>query len=272
MIGRIIHLDEVDSTNLFARKLAERGEPEGTCVVAKRQTAGRGRMKRVWFSPEGGLWFSVILRPCVEARYTGQIGLIGALAVARVVRKIAGIDARVKWPNDVVVKGRKLCGVLAEARITGDRIEYVILGVGLNLYIGRDELPEELRDRATSVSIESQESQVLAGESAGEKENGSQETRTAPGSERSRGEMPPDVVLEHIMDEFDMLYGRYLAGGFDCILAELEPLCCTLGSYVTVVNGNERVRGVARALNPDGSLVVATGEAFVAVPAGEVTG
>ncbi|NPV53656.1 MAG: biotin--[acetyl-CoA-carboxylase] ligase [Firmicutes bacterium] len=255
---RIIRLDEVDSTNIFARKLAEEGEPEGTCVVAERQTAGRGRMKRVWFSPGGGLWFSMILRPGVVAGSAGQVGLIGALAVARVLRRIAEIDARVKWPNDVVVEGRKLCGVLAEARIAGDRIEYIVLGMGLNIRIRRDEFPEELQGRATSILAEIEPRLASEPDSQAELEQ--------------QPELDPDNVLDHILREFEALYDRYLASGFADILRELELLCCTLGSYVTVASGNRQVRGVARALSADGSLVIETSEGSITISAGEIIG
>ncbi|WP_297477735.1 biotin--[acetyl-CoA-carboxylase] ligase [Thermococcus sp.] len=136
---RIIHLNEVDSTNEYTKRIAG-NSPEGTVVVAKRQTSGRGRKGRSWASPEGGLWLSVILKP---GRIDPRLVFVGALAVVDTLADF-GISSGIKWPNDVWVSGRKIAGVLTE----GKGSEYVILGIGLNV---NNPVPEWLRESATSM-------------------------------------------------------------------------------------------------------------------------
>ncbi len=136
---RIIRLDEVDSTNEYAKTIAHE-VPEGTVVVAKRQTAGRGRKGRSWTSPEGGLWMSVIMKP---PRVDPRLAFVGALAVVDTLADF-GIFSGIKWPNDVWVNGRKISGILVE----GKAGEYSILGIGLNV---NNPIPEELRNNATSM-------------------------------------------------------------------------------------------------------------------------
>lgn len=135
----IIHLDEVDSTNEYAKRIAE-NSPEGTVVVAKRQTAGKGRKGRSWASPAGGLWLSIILKP---GRIDPRLVFVGALAVVDTLADF-GISSGIKWPNDVWAEGRKIAGILTE----GKGSEYVILGIGLNV---NNPVPEELRESAVSM-------------------------------------------------------------------------------------------------------------------------
>ena len=135
----IIHLDEVDSTNEYAKRIAE-NSPEGTVVVAKRQTAGKGRKGRSWASPAGGLWLSIILKP---GRIDPRLVFVGALAVVDTLADF-GISSGIKWPNDVWADGRKIAGILTE----GKGSEYVILGIGLNV---NNPVPEELRESAVSM-------------------------------------------------------------------------------------------------------------------------
>ncbi|ASJ02811.1 biotin--[acetyl-CoA-carboxylase] ligase [Thermococcus profundus] len=139
MEWKIIHLEEVDSTNEYAKKIAGTS-PEGTVVVAKRQSSGRGRKGRSWASPEGGLWMSVVLKP---GKIDPRLAFVGALAVVDVLGDF-GINSGIKWPNDVWVGGRKIAGILVEGRGS----EYAVLGIGLNV---NNPIPEELKESATSM-------------------------------------------------------------------------------------------------------------------------
>lgn len=149
----IVRVDEADSTNRMARALAQSGACEHTVVVAKRQTAGRGRRGRSWLS-EGdfGLWFSVLLRPEFEPNFGGLLGIGAAVAVIRAVDKLTGVRADLKWPNDVLIRGRKVCGVLAEASTVAGRLEWAVVGVGINLFPPEGGFGPELADVATSLS------------------------------------------------------------------------------------------------------------------------
>ncbi|HIC98278.1 MAG TPA: biotin--[acetyl-CoA-carboxylase] ligase, partial [Pyrodictiaceae archaeon] len=130
IIGRkVIYLQEIDSTNEFAKKIAPQ-EGEGTVIVADIQTKGRGRIMRTWSSPKGGLWMSVILKP--NPRHITKLVFISALAVVETLAEF-GIEGKIKWPNDVLVSGKKICGILSEGRYSKSGIEYVILGLGINV-------------------------------------------------------------------------------------------------------------------------------------------
>lgn len=146
--------DRLDSTNNRARQLAERGYPEGTLVTAETQTAGKGRRGRVWVSPPGtGLWFSLILRPAAPAARAPVLTLAAALSVAEAAEEVCGLAAGIKWPNDIVISGRKVCGILTEMRAEADRVRYVIVGIGVN--VNTADFPEEIRATATSLYLES---------------------------------------------------------------------------------------------------------------------
>lgn len=142
----VIELEETDSTNRVAKELAAEGAPEGTLVVAKRQTGGRGRLGRSFFSPEGGIYMSMILRPAISAERALLITTCAAVAVAGVIEKVCDVTAGIKWVNDLFVNGKKVCGILAEAGLNPDceTPDYVVLGIGIN--VKKQSVPEELKD------------------------------------------------------------------------------------------------------------------------------
>ncbi|MBC7185695.1 MAG: biotin--[acetyl-CoA-carboxylase] ligase, partial [Calditrichaeota bacterium] len=144
----------VTSTNEVARELAHQGAPHGCLVLASAQTAGRGRAGRTWYSaPGAGLWFSLVLRPKLAPQRCGLISLAAALAVAEAIAKVTGVKAQLKWPNDVLVAGKKLCGILAETELIGDRLKFAVLGVGLNTNRAQAQrMPREIQATATWLS------------------------------------------------------------------------------------------------------------------------
>ena len=147
LIGRYIRWHEsLPSTNDVALRLADVGVPEGTVIVAEEQTAGRGRRGRAWASPRGGIWLSVILRPGIPVERVPLIALSAAAATAQAIREATGLPARVKWPNDVLVDGKKIVGILAEAGAGG---EWVVVGIGINANIPLDVLPQATGSPAT---------------------------------------------------------------------------------------------------------------------------
>ena len=150
---RLVYFDETDSTNTRARKLAEEGAPHGTLVVADRQTAGKGRRGKSWVSPAGtGIWMSMVLRPSMSPMSASMLTLIAGLAVVRGVKESTGLEAMIKWPNDAVLNGKKICGILTEMSTEVECIRYVIPGIGINVNI--DGFPEEIRATATSLKLE----------------------------------------------------------------------------------------------------------------------
>ncbi|NPV70745.1 MAG: biotin--[acetyl-CoA-carboxylase] ligase [Firmicutes bacterium] len=224
---KVRYLTSAASTNDCAKEMARQGAPEGTVVVAEEQTGGRGRMGRPWASPPGGgLWFSVILRPALTPPQAPRLTLVAAVAVARAIRHTTGLEAGIKWPNDIIVGGRKVCGILTEMVAEIDRVEFVVLGIGLNVNLGRKGLPQDLRDCATSLDIEL----------------GRRLDRAA--------------VFRSILREFESWYMRYLQDGPVPALSEWRQLSITLGERVRVVGQGESFEGTATGIDEDGALIV----------------
>lgn len=216
-----------DSTNRIAWEWAEEGAPEGCLVVADQQTAGRGRVGRSWFSvPGGSLLLSVVLRPQLPGEYLGLVGIAAGVAVARALGQV-GVGARLKWPNDVVLGGRKVAGVLAESRSGPGG--FVILGVGINVAMPSEQIPPELRDEATSLAAE--------------------------GARVNRVEL-----LVAFLGHFGRLYVGTSIRKPEAVLENYRSLCDTLGRQVRVVLGDAELRGVAVDLTPQGALMLDTGE------------
>ena len=151
----VFHYTETDSTNMRAHALARQGSPEGTIVIADSQTAGRGQFGRSWHSPPGkGIYLSVILRPKIPPMRMLGATLMSAVCLADVLKGLCRIDAAIKWPNDLLVRGRKISGILTEMSSKGGVLDYFIVGVGINLAHTREDFPPEIRDKATSVLLE----------------------------------------------------------------------------------------------------------------------
>jgi len=149
----ILRFDRVASTNDAAKEMAASGAPEGTCVLAGEQTAGRGRLGRSWSSPSGeGLYLSVIVRPAIRAAQSTVLTLAAAVAVGETLELGFQVPADIKWPNDVMASGRKICGILVESAIEGDRLQYAVIGIGVN--IAQQAFPDEISRVATSLRIE----------------------------------------------------------------------------------------------------------------------
>ncbi|MGN0437868.1 MAG: biotin--[acetyl-CoA-carboxylase] ligase [Lachnospiraceae bacterium] len=148
----IIYFPVTDSTNTQAKRLGEEGAEHGTLVVTQCQTAGRGRRGRSWESPEGNVYFTFILRPEVEVSRASMLTLVSALALAKAIERVTKLDTRIKWPNDVVANGKKLCGILTESSTDLEYINYVVVGIGIN--VNQTYFPDELADKASSLLLE----------------------------------------------------------------------------------------------------------------------
>jgi BirA family biotin operon repressor/biotin-[acetyl-CoA-carboxylase] ligase len=239
------HFEEVASTNDLAKELAARGAPEGTLVVAEAQSRGRGRLGRQWNSPPGtGLYVSLLLRPPLPPTEMPQITLTAAVAVARALKRVTGVAPGIKWPNDLLLAGKKLGGILTEMETESDQIRHLVVGLGLN--VGNRAFPEELADMATSLAL-----------GLG---------RPLPKNSRL-------AILKAWLEEFEDLYERFLAREFTGILEEWRSLTVTLGQRVTVRQGPLAIHGLALEVAPDGALLLETdsGE-VVRVTSGEIAG
>lgn len=150
---KVVYYDETDSTNNQAKAYGEKGEAHGTLFVADMQASGKGRRGRVWVSPAGSsIYMTILLHPDVLPTKAPQLTLVMAMAVAEGIRKVTGLETKIKWPNDIIVHGRKVCGILTEMSTEIDYINYVVIGVGIN--VNQETFPEEIRDTATSLKIE----------------------------------------------------------------------------------------------------------------------
>ena len=234
----------VDSTNRLAKKLAYHGAAEGTIVVAEEQTGGKGRLERNFYSPRGkGIWFSVILRPNFLPHDAPKCTLMAAVAVAEAMKRF-NMKAQIKWPNDIMFNGRKLVGILTEISGELGKINYLVIGIGINVNISRDDFPEELQPVAASLS-------EICGE-----------------------EISRVKFLRAVLEEFDKLYREVNSTGFDNVLKIWRKYNVTLGKNIRVISaidGGETFTGRAVDLNSDGALVVKTDNGLRAVYAGDVS-
>jgi BirA family biotin operon repressor/biotin-[acetyl-CoA-carboxylase] ligase len=151
----ILYFDEIDSTNTFAKQLAENGKPEGTLVIAEFQTNGRGRMDRKWVSAKGkNLMVTIILRPSFSYEYISVLPMLFALSMCETLRSY-NIHATTKWPNDILLNGKKICGMLLESSFAGNNVNFILAGIGLNIH--QEYFPDELKDTASSLFLETQQ-------------------------------------------------------------------------------------------------------------------
>lgn len=153
-LGRELYCyDSLDSTNLEIRRLGEKGACHGTTVITEEQTMGRGRRGRNWLGQAGcGIWMSFLLRPAIQAENSSMLTLVTALAVEEAIRETTGIPSGIKWPNDIIINGKKVCGILTEMSLQMDEINYIVVGIGINVNI--EKFPQELEDKATSLQLE----------------------------------------------------------------------------------------------------------------------
>jgi len=230
VIGRDIRVfQETTSTNDVIEKLARDGVKEGVVVFAESQTRGRGRLGRKWLSPaRKGLWFSVLLRPGLVPQETTQLTVASATALRRAIENHTHLKPAIKWPNDILVGGRKVAGILTELKAELDRINYVVLGIGVDVNQAPGDFPPELRRTATSLAAELDKA-------------------------LSRAELA--VV---ILRELDEEYARLTVGGFGSIADEWEAHCSTLGREVVIRTGERQIRGRAESLGEEGALLVRT--------------
>lgn len=235
---KIVYLSEVGSTNEEAKKLAGEGALEGTVVIAERQTRGKGRLNRTWVSPPGGIWLSLILRPKIAPNEAPKIAFLAALAAAKAISQL-GLNARLKWPNDVLINERKVCGVLMEADAEVEKVNYLIVGIGINANFEPELFPSEFRGAATTLKHEL-------------------------GKKISRAEL-----VRRLLEEFEMAYTIFNRGEFSAILDEWKKLSATIGARVRVITSGRTIEGTAEDLDKDGALLVRVGDRAERVIAGD---
>jgi BirA family transcriptional regulator, biotin operon repressor / biotin---[acetyl-CoA-carboxylase] ligase len=243
-LARVVEVHEaLASTQERARELARSGTPHGTLVVAGVQTGGKGRLGRHWGSPAGGLWMSLVLRPAFEAGFAARITQTAAVGVARALGEV-GVEARIKWPNDLLVGGKKICGILAESAVRnaagqakGTRLDYVTLGVGMNANLDPEDLGVMDREVTTIRTEVGHDVDLLS-------------------------------LLGALLSNLDRELGRI--EDFATVLEEWRNLNCTLGEKVRLRRLGETIEGRAVGLTREGALLLATPSGPVEVFEGEI--
>lgn len=241
-IGKnIIYRQRVDSTNNLAKRIAI-NEQDGTVVIAEEQTYGRGRMGRTWLSPAGvGIWMSIILKPELSPARIYQVTQAAAVAVARSITKFCNVKAGIKWPNDIIVNGKKVCGILTEMNAEQDRVNFLVIGIGVNVNTAEDDIPDDLKAKATSLR----------------QELGSMVSRKG--------------LVINMLEQLDDVYSIFINQGFKGIIDECKSLSVTLGREVIVTQAGHELTGSAVDIGYDGKLKVETADGMVEIISGDVS-
>lgn len=241
-IGKnIICLDITDSTNEEAKRLGNAGAEDGLVIFAEEQTKGKGRMGRSWVSPKYiGIWFSVLLRPNILPSNIANITLVAGYSVCKAIRNFTGCNAMIKWPNDIIIDNKKICGILTEMTVKADKVNYIVVGIGIN--VNTQDFPQEISCKATSLFLQK-----------GEKINRIN-------------------LIKEILRQFDKDYKEYLISNSLEMISEFKEYCATIGREITAFIGNKTVKGVAVDISSIGELLIKTDDGdTVNVNSGEVT-
>jgi BirA family transcriptional regulator, biotin operon repressor / biotin---[acetyl-CoA-carboxylase] ligase len=226
-MGKEIHyFKEIDSTNDVAKELADEGAEEGTIVIAEIQSRGRGRLGKKWISPSGGVWMTIILRPKISSVNIPQITLVTGVAVAETIKNEYELDVGIKWPNDILIGKRKVCGILIEADSRTDTIDYLVVGIGIDANVDIDQFPPNLRGGATSLKRELNK------------------------------EISCVELVQRFLENFENIYNEFNEGKFSNILKDWRKYSKTIGSYVEVIKKGKTVKGEAVGVNKQGNLIM----------------
>ncbi len=241
LFGRnLIYMSTVDSTNQKAKLLIKEGAISGTVIIADEQTAGRGRLNRIWVSEPGkNLLFSVIIKPTIANEQIGLISLYAGLAVAKAIEETLQIKPVCKWPNDLLLGKKKFCGVLSEAIFDDNELKGIVVGIGIN--VNQLNFPEEIREKTTSLKKEL-------------------------GREIDRFK-----VLNCVLNKMEYYYNKIQKGSINLIIKEWVHYTTIFGKKISVKQNREEIRGIALRLAEDGGLVISTAKGELKILAGDVT-
>lgn len=238
----VLYFDTIDSTNTKAQELAEKGYPSGTLVVADKQESGKGRRGRSWVSPSGtGIFMTLMIKPDINPNNASMLTLVAALAVAKAITSVTGEEAMIKWPNDIVVNGKKVCGILTEMNAQFDYINHIVVGIGINVH--NESFPEEISQMASSLMIE------------------------ADGKRFHRAQ-----IIAETMSYFEQYYDTFLkTQDLSALVREYDKLLVNRNKSVRVLDPKEPFDGKAMGITPKGELIVDTWESRKLVSSGEVS-
>jgi BirA family biotin operon repressor/biotin-[acetyl-CoA-carboxylase] ligase len=225
--GDIVYLPETDSTNTRAKDMAARGAPEGTLIVAEKQTGGRGRRGRSWFSPPSdGIYASLILRPIMSPGEAPRITLMTSVAVAEALLSLTQLKVRIRWPNDILVNGKKIAGILTEISTEMDGVDYIVVGLGLNVNTPSESFPEEISGGATSILMETGK------------------------------QFPRAPLVRAYLEWYEKYYEMFKKDGFGSIMRRWKELADIVGQQVTVSVIDKKYIGEVVDVDGDGVLIL----------------
>lgn len=238
----VLYFDTIDSTNIKAQELAEKGYQSGTLVVADKQESGKGRRGRSWVSPSGtGIFMTLMIKPDINPNNASMLTLVAALAVAKAITSVTGEEALIKWPNDIVINGKKVCGILTEMNAQFDYINHIVVGIGINVH--NESFPEEISQMASSLMIE------------------------AGGKRFHRAQ-----IIAETMSYFEQYYDTFLkTQDLSALVREYDELLVNRNKSVRVLDPKEPFDGKAMGITSKGELIVDTWESRKLVSSGEVS-
>ncbi|WP_226579276.1 biotin--[acetyl-CoA-carboxylase] ligase [Halobacillus litoralis] len=223
---QLFHYDQVESTQEIVHQMAKQGKPHGTVVVADEQIKGKGRMARGWDSPKGkGIWLSLLLRPNLPPVQAPQLTLLAATVLAKMIDERSALNPQIKWPNDLLVGHKKVSGILTEMQAEQDSIQYIVLGIGMNVNQSEAEIPEDIKYKASSLKIESGETWNI------------QET------------------IQHLLRLFEQSYDHYERHGFASVKKDWEDYGYRIGEEVTISTMRNTWKASLVGIEPDGALI-----------------
>ena len=240
---RAYYFDSIDSTQDFALKIASQDNENGTIIISKKQTGGKGRMKRKWFSPVGGIWMSIIIHPDFDISNTTLVPIATSLALCMAVEKTIKIRPKLKWPNDITIKGKKVAGILVDTSIESNRIESLVLGVGINFKIKQEKLKKNI---VNSPNYYGATTLVKKNESA-------------------------LYLVQQFLYELEVIFQWINSGLTKKIISEWTKRSSTIGKNISIINDKKIVTGKAIKIDNDGALIISKNKQTTRILIGDVT-
>ncbi len=238
---KVYYFDEIDSTNEYAKKLINDNIDEGTLIVADSQNKGKGRLDRKWLSNKGdGIFLSLILKPNIELFSIMQVTLLAGISVCNAIKSCTGLDAKIKWPNDIIIDNKKVCGILTEINAQIDKISYVILGIGIN--VNNSKFDVALENKATSIFLQINKK-----------------------FERQK-------IIATFLQDFESKYFKYIKEkDFSLFLNDYKELCLNIDKDVKIIYNKKEIIGKVIDISSLGEIILETKEGILKISSGEVS-
>ena len=241
---RVYYFEELDSTQNFAQQIASDKKENGTIVIAEKQTSGRGRLDRKWTSPKGGIWFSLIIHPKFDVSSSTLIPILSAVALSKSIKKILGVETEVKWPNDIILNGKKVAGILVDAWVQANNIDYLILGIGINFDIDTKKLEKRLSKTPNFYGVNS--------------------------LRVNNNKTPPKILLKEFLLQFEKNLSSLDKGEKAKIVKEWTKIAAGIGRKITINTSSGKISGISQGIDTDGALKIKTKKKIERVLVGDV--